>query len=47
MLLENAFYKLPELMMSNSYGKGRVEAMVVQYMAIDLKKKILEKCDIL
>ncbi len=40
MLLESAFYKLPELMMSSIQSQGRVEAMVVQYMANGLQMEL-------
>lgn len=40
MLFESAFYKLPELMMSNIHNRGRVEAMIVQYMANALQMEL-------
>jgi len=40
MLLESAFFKLPELMLSNMQNRGRVEAMVVHYLATGLQMEL-------
>lgn len=40
MLLESAFLKLPELMLSSHQHKGSVEAMVVQHLATGLQMEL-------
>ena len=40
MLLEGAFFKLPELILSNMQNRGKVEAMVVHYLATGLQMEL-------
>jgi|LGOV01.1.fsa_nt_gb hypothetical protein len=40
MILESAFLKLPELMLSDTQNRGRVEAMVVQHLATGLQMEL-------
>jgi hypothetical protein len=40
MILESAFLKLPELMLSDIQNRGRVEAMVVQHLATGLQMEL-------